>query len=248
MSPVNPSDPHSNNQSTVLALETSHNPIGLSMYNENSSLEVPAVDTMSQPQQMTNTTSENWEGFIMDRLNRKLLLKTSDLGKKYCKVKSRVKFLQECKNFQVIPPTCRSKHTHPVQYSSPGQARVQSIQKKASLELLRNAICEEIKEMNVTRKLFKEHVSSLLDSTTNPVIKSILNSKLRAALKSCSKTSAHDHRQRLVKLLVEDHQEFSESRLVQEHHGDCSVLSQSVMTSNSISETLCSNDTFTALN
>ena len=132
---VNLPDPCPNQQSTATTLDTPHNPSDLFTPFQNLILVVPAADTMSQlEQQMTSAIFDNWEGFIMDKSNRKLLLKTSDFGKRYRKVKSKVKFLHDCLKFKVIPPTCRSKHTPPVLYTSHGQNEVNSIQKKASIE------------------------------------------------------------------------------------------------------------------
>ena len=67
----------------------------------------------AQLQISENSHLEQWNVFMSNSLNRKLYYKTCDIVKKFRRQQSKFKFLQECLQYGVAPPTLRAKFTPP---------------------------------------------------------------------------------------------------------------------------------------
>ena len=86
--------------------------------------------------------SENWSNFLQTKPNRKLYHLTCDSVKAYRRQQAKVKFLFECGQYGMAPPTCRARFTPPAVLTTGGLESVAAITTEATKALLKVAINE----------------------------------------------------------------------------------------------------------
>ena len=89
--------------------------------------------------------------------------------------------------------------------------------------------------MKAAKKEFSEHLTHLLEASSDIVIRRTLQERIRTSLNSFSRVCSNNHRQRLRKLLLEEN--LTISHLGEESLQDSSLLSQSGLYSSQMEET-----------